>query len=259
MVITCRRLFHSRTKSLTDDYVAEGSLLNNYAHIFDLLTKLRQSVDHPYLIVHSKTNSKKLAAQGVPISNGSVECDICHEIPTERVASSCCGAGFCRTCVVEYIEGAGEGAEGASVPCPSCRAPFSVDLQNQVVTDVVDDGTLDVGASASSSSHVPSLKELSHVPSGSILRRINLANFATSTKIEALIQELVSMRKARPGSKALVFSQFVNMLDLIRWRLHSDPSLEDMGLGVRILHGGKLFPLCVWFPTVHASLIVTHN
>jgi len=45
------------------------------------------------------------------------------------------------------------------------------------------------------------------------------------------------MRKKRPGSKALVFSQFVNMLDLIRWRLHADPCLAEMGLGVRILHG----------------------
>jgi SNF2 family DNA or RNA helicase len=28
------------------------------------------------------------------------------------------------------------------------------------------------------------------------------------------------------------------MLDLIRWRLHSDPFLEDLGLGVLSLHGG---------------------
>ena len=28
------------------------------------------------------------------------------------------------------------------------------------------------------------------------------------------------------------------MLDLIRWRLHSDPFLSDMGLGVKALHGG---------------------
>lgn len=28
------------------------------------------------------------------------------------------------------------------------------------------------------------------------------------------------------------------MLDLIRWRLHSDPCLTGLGLGVRILHGG---------------------
>jgi hypothetical protein len=62
--------------------------------------------------------------------------------------------------------------------------------------------------------------------------------FATSTKIEALTEELVMMRRTSPGSKAIVFSQFVNMLDLIRWRLHSDPCLGNMGLGARALHGG---------------------
>lgn len=46
------------------------------------------------------------------------------------------------------------------------------------------------------------------------------------------------MRQTSPGSKAIVFSQFVNMLDLIRWRLHSDPHLSKMGLGYRGLHGG---------------------
>lgn len=210
------------------------SVYSSFCSIQDLLTKMRQAVDHPYLIVYSKTNGKKLAAQGaVPVANGSVDCSICNEFPTQRVVSSCCGAGFCRSCVIEYLEGAG----GERTPCPSCESPFSVDL-NQASSDSIDDGTLDVASGTTASAGVPSLKELSHVPSGSILRRINLAEFATSTKIEALIQELIDMRKQRPGSKALVFSQFVNMLDLIRWRLHSDPCLADLGLGVRILHGG---------------------
>jgi DNA repair protein RAD16 len=40
---------YTQSKSSFDDYVAEGSILNNYAHVFDLLTKMRQAVDHPYL------------------------------------------------------------------------------------------------------------------------------------------------------------------------------------------------------------------
>ena len=85
--------------------------------------------------------------------------------------------------------------------------------------------------------NLPSLKDMKHVATGSILRRINLAEFATSSKIEALVEELVRMRRSSPGSKAIVFSQFVNMLDLIRWRLHSDPILAQLGLGARALHG----------------------
>lgn len=121
------------------------------------------------------------------------------------------------------------------IQCPSCRRPFSIDL-NQVQ----DSETTCANAMKEqvSTVGVPVLKHLKHISQGSILRRIDLAKFATSSKIEALTQELVQMRKESPGSKAIVFSQFVNMLDLIRWRIHSDPFLADMGLEARALHGG---------------------
>lgn len=180
-----------------------GTLLNNYAHIFDLLTRMRQAVDHPYLIVYSKRQMERdaLAAAGTEqaqIANGSTDCDICHEPPMGRVCSSCCGAAFCRSCVIEYMTPALEGAEDAGgTPCPSCRSPFSIDL-NQADT-VVDDSPVEdspvVRRSSSSPKSTsdtgndfgPSLKELAHVNSGSILRRINLAEFATSTKIEVSV------------------------------------------------------------------------
>lgn len=203
---------------------------------------MRQAVDHPYLIVYSKKNAAKARGshRGPAVANGSVDCEMCHEPPSEdRVLSSCCGAGFCRGCVIEYLTGAG----GGSTPCPSCNAPFTIDLNQASAEVAADDSTLavpvtDKFSTDAANSFLPSLKELPHVATGSILRRINLAEFATSTKIEVLIQELIDMRQKRPGSKALVFSQFVNMLDLVRWRIHSDPCLNDLGLGVRILHGG---------------------
>ena len=228
---------YTQTKSSFDDYVTQGTLLNNYAHIFDLLTKMRQAVDHPYLIVYSKKNAGTFSSNASAVANGSVDCELCHEPPTDRVVSSCCGSGFCRSCVLDYMTPALENLQ-EDTRCPCCRAPFSVDL-NQDSSDVVDDSTLTVAEGTGSvTAGMPSLKEMTHVSSGSILRRINLAEFATSTKVEALVQELVQMRQHRPGSKALVFSQFVNMLDLVRWRLHSDPCLQDLGLGVRIIHGG---------------------
>eukprot|EP00531_Pseudo-nitzschia_arenysensis_P016971 CAMPEP_0116148846 /NCGR_PEP_ID=MMETSP0329-20121206/18598_1 /TAXON_ID=697910 /ORGANISM="Pseudo-nitzschia arenysensis, Strain B593" /LENGTH=1297 /DNA_ID=CAMNT_0003645053 /DNA_START=67 /DNA_END=3960 /DNA_ORIENTATION=+ len=222
---------YTQTKSSFDDYVAEGTLLNNYAHIFDLLTKMRQAVDHPYLIVHSKKNHNKIAQGGPAVANGSTICEICEETPTDRVLSTCCNSAFCRSCVVDMMTVTDVGQGGTRCPC--CRAPFSIDL-NQTSQQVVDNGTLTVNDTAG----MPSLKEMRNVASGSILRRINLAEFSTSTKLEALVEELYAMRKERQGSKALVFSQFTSMLDLCRWRLVSDPYLRDLGLGVRIIHGG---------------------
>lgn len=203
---------------------------------------MRQAADHPYLIVFSKKNHGRPSLQDTPaVANGSVDCELCSELPTDRIVSSCCGAAFCRSCVMEYMSPALENSRNDVTRCPSCRAPFSIDLQ-QASCDIVDDGTLTMSpvkvSEGNDRENMPSLKEMTHVASSSILRRINLAEFATSTKVEALIQELVQMRQERPGSKALVFSQFVNMLDLIRWRLHSDPCLQDLGLGVRIIHGG---------------------
>jgi DNA repair protein RAD16 len=212
----------------------------------DLLTKMRQAVDHPYLIVHSKNYKGPglQTSESTQVVNGTVDCEICHEPFTDRVVTSCCGAGFCRSCVIEYLQSSTSGSE--STPCPSCREWLSIDLSQSSQDAPVDDGVLKLPRSNSNNSgnddgivgSVPSLRELSHVPTGSILRRINLTDFATSTKIEVLVQELIEMRQKRPGSKCLVFSQFVNMLDLIRWRLHSDPCLAGLGLGVRILHGG---------------------
>lgn len=231
---------YTQTQSSFNDYVEEGTLLNNYAHIFDLLMRMRQAVDHPYLVVYSKRDSVREAAAGAgrAVANGSVDCDLCHEPPTDRVLSSCCQAAFCRGCVMDYMTSLLSGSDDANTPCPSCRSPFSIDL-NQASTSVVDDGTLTTATShdSSGSDVMPSLKELPHVATGSILRRINLAEYATSSKIEALVQELVQMRQTSPGSKAIVFSQFVSMIDLIRWRLHSDPCLASIGMGVRALHG----------------------
>lgn len=231
---------YTQTKNSFNDYVDEGTLLNNYAHIFDLLTKMRQAVDHPYLIVHSKKNpGRNLQQNTQAIANGRTDCALCHDPPVRRVVSSCCGSAFCRSCVQDFIDSRIWG--DTTTRCPYCNEPLSIDL-DQRDSDVVDEGVLSYaggkGSKDSATAGMPSLKEMPHVSSGSILRRINLAEFATSTKIEALVQELVQMRQERPGSKALVFSQFVNMLDLIRWRLHSDPCLHDLGLGVRIIHGG---------------------
>eukprot|EP00536_Pseudo-nitzschia_multiseries_P003648 jgi/Psemu1/186386/e_gw1.57.141.1 len=222
---------YTQTKNSFNDYVTEGTLLNNYAHIFDLLTKMRQAVDHPYMIVYSKKNYKKMQEGGPAVANGSTECELCEETPTDRVLSTCCGSAFCRSCVIDMMTLAD--VEQGSTRCPCCRAPFSIDI-NQTSNQVVDNGTLAISDTAG----MPSLKEMKNVATGSILRRINLAEFSTSTKLEALVQELYAMRRERSGSKALVFSQFTSMLDLCRWRLDSDPCLQDLGLGVRIVHGG---------------------
>ena len=53
----------------------------------------------------------------------------------------------------------------------------------------------------------------------SILHSIEASSFATSTKLEALREEVERARAEDPGAKVLAFSQFTSMLDLAAFRL----------------------------------------
>ena len=52
-----------------------------------------------------------------------------------------------------------------------------------------------------------------------ILGRLDFDSWRSSTKVEALIEELTNLRLQDATTKSLVFSQFVNFLDLIAFRL----------------------------------------
>mmetsp|Transcript_1763 Transcript_1763/g.5013 ORF Transcript_1763/g.5013 Transcript_1763/m.5013 type:complete len:184 (-) Transcript_1763:267-818(-) len=60
------------------------------------------------------------------------------------------------------------------------------------------------------------------------MHKVDLRNFQTSTKMEALVQALREMEEQDSTGKALVFSQYVNFLDLCEYRLR----LEHMGVVV---------------------------
>jgi DNA repair protein RAD16 len=52
-----------------------------------------------------------------------------------------------------------------------------------------------------------------------ILGRLDIDAWRSSSKIEALVEELTSLRNQDATTKSIVFSQFVNFLDLIAFRL----------------------------------------
>ena len=148
-----------QTQSSFSDYVADGTLLNNYAHIFDLLMRMRQSVSHPYLVVYSNNDTLSTRdRENLTVANGTTDCGICHNSLTDRLISTCCQAAFCRSCVLDYMEtSAGLGNDG-NTPCPSCNSPFSIDL-NQVQENATDELK---DSCEISSIGLPSLKELHH-------------------------------------------------------------------------------------------------
>lgn len=199
---------YTQSQARFNTYVQSGTVLNNYAHIFDILIRLRQAVDHPYLVTHSETTtyaSEAAVATAGKKKKGDVEetCGICHE-PLEDVQAvkANCSHYFCQLCIEEYIKTVKDGedfGEDAKVHCPVCDKLLTISLLSE---------EQDISA-----------WESIRKQRKSILDRIDKTHFQSSTKVEALMQELTKMVHGDLGAKAIVFSQFVNMLDLIEFRL----------------------------------------
>lgn len=76
---------YNKSQAQFNTYDRAGTLMNNYAHIFELLTRLRQAVNHPYLVVYSNTALAKTAKSG----NVEQPCCICHEAVEDPAVSFC--------------------------------------------------------------------------------------------------------------------------------------------------------------------------
>ncbi|KAK6157280.1 hypothetical protein DH2020_011528 [Rehmannia glutinosa] len=151
---------YNESQAQFNTYIEAGTVLNNYAHIFDLLTRLRQAVDHPYLVEYSLTAMER---KGKTVDSSKDEkCGLCNE-PEEDTVVTSCGHVFCKPCLIDF------GASMGQNSCPSCSKPLTVDFT-----------TIKDGKEKSSKTTIKGFR-----PS-SILNRIQLDDFQTSTKIDAL-------------------------------------------------------------------------
>ncbi|KAF2714983.1 helicase SWR1 [Pleomassaria siparia CBS 279.74] len=174
----------SNTVRKFDTYVAQGVMLNNYANIFGLIMQMRQVANHPDLLL------KKTAVEG---SSNVYVCNICDE-PAEDAVRSRCHHDFCRACVKDFIETCE--ASGTDADCPRCHIGLSIDFEQ------------------------PELEQdEEQVKKTSIINRIKMENWTSSTKIEMLVYDLYKLRSKKQTLKSIVFSQFTSMLQLIEWRL----------------------------------------
>ncbi|XP_074356884.1 DNA repair protein RAD16-like isoform X1 [Apium graveolens] len=185
---------YNESQAQFNTYVTEGTVMNNYAHIFDLLTRLRQAVDHPYLVVYSKTALSK-NANVVDANDGEVICGLCHDSVEDPVVTACAHS-FCKSCLIDFSASVGQ------VSCPSCSKPLTADFSTKK----------DHGQQETKST-IKGFKR------SSILNRIRLHDFQTSTKIDALREEIRFMVERDGSAKGIVFSQFTSFLDLIHYSL----------------------------------------
>ncbi|KDN45277.1 hypothetical protein K437DRAFT_224319 [Tilletiaria anomala UBC 951] len=190
-------LYESLYKDITrkfSTYLDQGTVLNNYSNIFTLLTRMRLMSNHPDLVLRSNTGlQQNLLSDEAGVENRV--CKICTDVAEDPIMSKCKHV-FCRECMRQYLEtdlGAGAGCHD----CPYCHATLSIDLEQEAI---------DAPAGLCSARQ-------------GIVGRLNMDKWRSSTKIEALVEELTSLRSEDKTIKSLVFSQFVNFLDLIAFRL----------------------------------------
>ncbi|CAH8283008.1 unnamed protein product [Eruca vesicaria subsp. sativa] len=184
---------YQNSKAQFNTYIEAGTLMNNFAHIFDLLTRLRQAVDHPYLVVYSP--SRGANANLNDENKKEQECGLCHEPAEDNVVTSCEHV-FCKACLIDYAASLGK------FSCPTCSTVLTMDWTAKAGIEQQVNKTTIKGFRASS-----------------ILNRIKLEDFQTSTKIEALREEIRLMIERDGSAKAIVFSQFTSFLDLINYTL----------------------------------------
>ncbi|KAK5082779.1 DNA repair protein rad16 [Lithohypha guttulata] len=164
-----------------DTYVAQGVMLNNYANIFGLIMQMRQVADHPDLLL------RRHAEGGQNI----LVCCICDE-PAEEAIRSKCRHEFCRQCAKTYIQS----FQDADADCPTCHIPLAIDWEQPDIE-----------------------QDEENVKKNSIINRIKMENWTSSTKIEMLVYDLYKLRSKKQTHKSIVFSQFTSMLQLVQWRL----------------------------------------
>jgi DNA repair protein RAD16 len=175
-VVTIRRdLFNEEEEDLYESiygdakrkfntYVAADVVLNNYANIFQLITRMRQMADHPDLVLKKHHEA------------GTFVCRICDDEAQDAIRSKCHHV-FCRMCVQEYIDS----ALGENPICPVCSVVLNIDLSAPAL-DVVDEDAF---------------------KRGSIVNRIDMSTWRSSTKIEALVEELWKLRSRDSTIKVL--------------------------------------------------------
>jgi DNA repair protein RAD16 len=173
----------TNTTRTFDTYVARGVMLNNYANIFGLIMQMRQVANHPDLLL------KKHAGEGQNV----LVCNICDEVAEEAIRSQC-KHDFCRACVKNYVQSVEE--TGGDADCPRCHIPLTIDFDQPEIE-----------------------QDQENVQKSSIINRIKMEDWTSSTKIEMLIYDLYKLRSKKQTLKSIVFSQFTSMLQLIEWRL----------------------------------------
>ncbi|KAI0652443.1 SNF2 family N-terminal domain-containing protein [Trametes meyenii] len=229
-----RKIYDSLYSDAKKDFEhlnAKGLVSRNYTHILAMLMRLRRAVLHPNLVLSSgdtvapkapagsgavdvdeliqrfgqgenSAGDSKVYAEGVLANLGqeeNAECPICFDVMETPTILPDCMHQCCKDCIIAFIESCRE--KGEQGKCPTCsRGP------------VQENDLLEIVRSRPNSGDGPGTSTQAPTPTVTLRRN----DFRSSTKLEALVQDLRRLRDQDPCFRAVVFSQFTSFLDLIQ-------------------------------------------
>ncbi len=146
-------------------------------------------------------------------------CPLCfEEMATRCLLPKCMHVG-CKDCLTSFLQACED--KGQEPSCPTCRrGPVSIEDIIEVIrtrprrnkiAEAVEAAERE-GAAEDDEEAPPATQESTHSQPAFFLRQ---NNFKSSTKLEALIEDLNELRTQEGDLKAVVFSQFTSFLDLV--------------------------------------------
>lgn len=185
-------LARNEGRSTISRYVAEGTVLRNYADVLAILMRLRQHCCHPDLLAKMKSDLGATATPAelrerlieklrlVLASGSDEECSVCLDSIRLPVITHCAHV-YCRPCIAQVIS-----TEQDRAQCPLCRSKIKT------------------------SELVECPQEEMEEESGA-----NSGSWRTSSKVQALMGNLLRLRSKDSSIKCLVVSQFTRFLTIL--------------------------------------------
>nr|XP_040055550.1 LOW QUALITY PROTEIN: helicase-like transcription factor [Gasterosteus aculeatus aculeatus] len=173
-------------------YVTEGTVLRNYADVLAILMRLRQHCCHPDLLAKA---SSDLGAAATPaemrerlieklrlvLASGSdEECSVCLDSVHLPVITHCAHV-YCRPCIAQVISSEQEAAR-----CPLCRSEIKASELVEFPQEEMEEE-----------------------------KSTNADKWRTSSKVQALMGNLLRLRCEDGSIKSLIVSQFTRFLTIL--------------------------------------------
>ncbi|CAN0912884.1 Helicase-like transcription factor CHR28 [Linum grandiflorum] len=259
------RCFYSRLESDSraqfKEYAAAGTLKKNYVNILLMLLRLRQACDHPLLVrgyesVALGRSSTEMAKTLPPearicllncLEASLAICGLCNDPPEDAVVSVC-GHVFCNQCISEHLNG-----DDNQCPNPHCKTRLnasSVLSKAILLTSLAEQSSEDVPGPDTCPEVVPRAEggpfESSKIRAvlsvlQSISRPVSEISCSQNPVDPTFPEKLNSVDNENGsntggngklvGEKAIVFSQWTRMLDLL------EASLKTSSIEYRRLDG----------------------